>query len=315
MQRTIVGIRFQKIGKLYHFDASREPDLVPGDFAVVETSRGIQLGQVMGVVADPPKPPKGTWKHIERKATPQDLVIRQSLEQKETELMIAARAAASEHKYQGLKIVKAEFSFDGRNVALLYNTDDEKNEPNLGKLRGALKQDYPDLTLEFRRIGPRDVAKIIGGMGACGLASRCCSTFLTEFSPVSIKMAKAQGISLDPNEITGMCGRLRCCLVYEYEQYVEARKILPKRGKRVVTPSGEGTVLDSFPLKDSVLVRLNDETGTRAEFLKHELEPWDELEALRRKSEGTCDRHEGGGCTCGKGDAKAEGGEAPKTDD
>ncbi|MBI3159860.1 MAG: stage 0 sporulation family protein [Chloroflexi bacterium] len=316
MERTIVGIRFQKIGKLYHFDATREPDLVPGDFAVVETSRGIQLGQVMGIIADPPRPPKGTWKHIKRKATAQDLIIRQSLEQREVELMVAARAAASDKGYQGLKIVKAEFSFDGGTVALLYNTEDE-GEPNLGKLRAALKQEYPDLNVEFRRVGPRDVAKILGGMGACGLASRCCSTFLTEFSPISIKMAKAQGISLDPAEITGMCGRLRCCLIYEYEQYVEARKILPKRGKKVVTPMGEGVVLDSIPLKDSVIVRLNDEQGTRAEFLKHELEPWDELEALRRKSEGACDRHEGGGCTCGKADAEAktQGGEPPETDD
>ncbi len=315
MDKTIVGIRFQKIGKLYHFDASREPDLRPGDFAVVETTRGIQLGQVMGIIADPPKPPKGTWKHISRKATPQDLVIRESLGQKEIELMVAARAAAAELKYEGLKIVKAEFNFDGKTVALLYNTADENAEPNLGKLRAALKKEYPDLNLEFRRIGPRDVAKVIGGMGACGLASRCCSTFLTEFSPISIKMAKAQGISLDPAEITGMCGRLRCCLIYEYEQYVEARKILPKRGKKVVTPLGPAYVLDSIPLKDSVIVRLEDETGTRAEFLKHELEPWDELEALRRKSEGACDKHDSGGCNCGKGEAKAEGSEPPATDD
>ncbi len=103
------------------------------------------------------------------------------------------------------------------------------------------------MDIDFRRIGPRDVAKIIGGMGACGIEMRCCSTFLTEFSPISIRMAKAQGVSLDPSEITGMCGRLRCCLIYEYEQYVEARKHLPKRNKRVVTPEGEGKVIDSLP--------------------------------------------------------------------
>ena len=112
-------------------------------------------------------------------------------------------------------------------------------------------------------------------------------------------MAKAQGVSLAPTEITGMCGRLRCCLVYEYEQYVEARKTLPKRKKRVVTPMGEGKVVDVFPLKQSVIVRLF-ETGERHEFLKHELQPWDELEALRRKAEAPCDCHENGGCDCGK---------------
>ena len=126
--------------------------------------------------------------------------------------------------------------------------------------------------------------------------------FLTEFSPISIKMAKEQGISLTPSEITGMCGRLRCCLIYEYEQYVKARKELPKRNKRVVTPMGEGKVITVMPLKQAVIVDVP-EKG-RHEFLKHELEPWDELEALRRKSQEPCDRHENGGCDCGRDQKK-----------
>jgi cell fate regulator YaaT (PSP1 superfamily) len=157
----------------------------------------------------------------------------------------------------------------------------------------------------MRQVGPRDVAKILGGMGACGLEERCCSRFLTEFSPISIKMAKAQGISLNPQEITGMCGRLRCCLVYEYEQYVEARKHLPKRNKRVVTPMGEGRVYDVLPLKDAVIVVFED--GKRAEFLKHEVQPYDELKALEAKADAPCDKHENGGCNCGKASAEAEG--------
>jgi cell fate regulator YaaT (PSP1 superfamily) len=122
--------------------------------------------------------------------------------------------------------------------------------------------------------------------------------FLTEFSPISIKMAKEQGISLTPTEITGMCGRLRCCLVYEYEQYVEARKQLPKRGKRVVTPLGEGKVIDIYPLKQSVFVALD--SGNSQEFPHADIQPWEELEALRKKSQAPCDKHEGGGCDCGK---------------
>ncbi len=131
--------------------------------------------------------------------------------------------------------------------------------------------------------------------------------FLTDFSPVSIKMAKDQGISLTPSEITGMCGRLRCCLIYEYEQYVEARKQLPKRNKRVVTPKGEGKVIDVLPLSDRVMVLIETE-GERPQmftFDREEIQPWDELEALRRKSEAPCDRHEGGGCTCGKAQSKS----------
>ncbi len=298
-EQRIIGIRFQKVGKLYHFNAGNVEDLVPGDFAVVETSRGRQLGQVMGFIEDPPKPPRGTWKRIERKATPKDLILRQSLEQKELALTIDCRAKASELKIEGLKIVTVELSFDSQSIAILYNIDDQ-DAPNLGALVGVVKESYPDAEVEFRRIGPRDVAKIIGGMGACGLEARCCSTFLTEFSPISIRMAKAQGISLDPSEITGMCGRLRCCLIYEYEQYVEARKQLPKRNKKVVTPLGNGKVVDSYPLRDIVVVRLEGDERKQMEFLKDELEPWDELEALRRKSESPCDKHENGECDCGK---------------
>lgn len=300
---NVIGIRFQKIGKLYHFDASGVDDLRPGDFAVVKTSRGLQIGQVMGFIEEPPKPQKGTWKRIERKANPSDLVLRQSWEKKELEALIFCRAQAAERGIENIKLVKAEFSFDGKSITVLYNT--EEDDVKLTPIIKDLQKEYPNTRVDFRRIGPRDVAKIIGGMGACGLEARCCSTFLTEFSPISIKMAKAQGVSLDPSEITGMCGRLRCCLVYEYEQYVAARKELPKRGKRVVTPMGEGKVIDSLPLKDAVLVRLDEGDKTKMEFLKHELEPWDELEALRRKSESPCDKHEGGGCDCGKDKSKS----------
>jgi hypothetical protein len=170
----------------------------------------------------------------------------------------------------------------------------------------SLKRDmgdlYPNTYIEMRQIGPRDVAKIIGGMGACGLETRCCSQFLTEFSPISIKMAKEQGISLTPEEITGMCGRLRCCLIYEYDQYVEARKQLPKRNKKVITPKGEGKVIDVLPMSNQVVVLIENEEGKRFRetFIKEDIQPWAELDALKKKSQAPCDRHEGGGCTCGK---------------
>jgi len=111
--------------------------------------------------------------------------------------------------------------------------------------------------VDLRRIGPRDQAKLMGGYGACG-ELRCCSRFLSEFSPVSIKMAKTQGMSLNPSDITGMCGRLRCCLVYEHEQYAEACQMMPRRKKRVRTPYGEGKVVDLLPLKRMVVVQVED---------------------------------------------------------
>jgi cell fate regulator YaaT (PSP1 superfamily) len=138
-------------------------------------------------------------------------------------------------------------------------------------------------------------------MGACGIETRCCSRFLTDFSPISIKMAKEQGISFTLSEITGMCGRLRCCLIYEYEQYVEARKQLPKRNKRVVSPDGEGKVVDIYPMSNQVVVMFeNEERHTFRTYHRDDLQPWDELEALRRKAEAPCDRHENGECDCGK---------------
>jgi cell fate regulator YaaT (PSP1 superfamily) len=298
MDKFVVGIRFQKVGKVYHFDASGvRNDLQVGDYAVVETSRGRQLGEVVQVVDNPPPPPDGTWKPIKRRATPRDLVLRQIWEKKELEATINCRAKMAELGLQGIKIVAAEFTFDGKRLSFLYSTESE-GRVNLRELRNAMQRSYPRSRVEMRQIGPRDVAKIIGGMGACGLEKRCCSMFLTEFSPISIKMAKEQGISLTPSEITGMCGRLRCCLIYEYEQYVAARKQLPKRGKRVVTAQGEGKVVDTFPLKRSVLVEIA--KGKREEFNLEDIQPWEELEALRKKSQEPCDRHENGDCDCGK---------------
>lgn len=296
-QPYIVGIRFQKIGKIYHFDASSFPDLTAGDHAVVETSRGKQLGEVVEIVQEP-QPANGSWKPIQRRATPRDLLIRQLWQRKELEALINCREKAAELNLKGVKIVAAEYSFDGARLSFLYSTETEE-KIDLRALRRVLQRIYQRARVEMRQIGPRDVAKLLGGMGACGLETRCCSMFLTEFSPISIKMAKEQGISLTPSEITGMCGRLRCCLIYEYEQYVEARKQLPKRNKRVVSPKGEGKVVDVFPLKDTVMVEIED--GTLHEFSRLELQPWDELETLRRKSEAPCDRHENGGCDCGKG--------------
>jgi cell fate regulator YaaT (PSP1 superfamily) len=293
----LLGVRFQELGKIYHFEASPQDDLRPGDFVLVSTSRGREMAQVVQLVESPGKPPEGGWKPIERRATAQELVTRRQWQRRELEVMIECRAKAAELKLRGVKIAKAEYSYDGSCLIFLYASEgDEKVD--LKDLRREMQAILRRTRIEMRQIGPRDVAKILGGMGACGIEERCCSRFLTDFSPISIKMAKAQGISLNPQEITGMCGRLRCCLVFEYEQYAQARKQLPKRNKRVLTPLGEGRVVEVMPLKSSVIVALED--GKRAEFLKHELQPSDELKALEAKSQAPCDRHENGGCDCGR---------------
>ena len=297
MKAHIVGIRFQKVGKIYHFDASKDRDIRVGDHAVVVTSRGHQLGEVVQIIDNPSSPPGGRWKPIHHKATPRDLVIRQIWQKKELEAMINCRAKIAELGIKGIKIISSQFTFDGSRLSFLYSTEAD-GKIDLRPLIKVMRRSYTRSRIDMRQIGPRDVAKILGGMGACGMENRCCSTFLTEFSPISIRMAKEQGISLTPSEITGMCGRLRCCLLYEYEQYVKARKSLPKRNKRVVTPLGEGKVKYVYPLKESVVVLLD--SGNQQEFTKDEIQPYAELQALKKKAQEPCDKHPEGGCNCGQ---------------
>lgn len=301
----IIGVRFMRVSKLYHFDATEFPDVRPGDRVIVETTRGRQLGEVVQfILPEKQSPPEGGYKRIESVASPRDLAMEAHWRAKETEALINCRARAFELGLENVKIAKADYAYDGSRLTFLFSGPDDQNgggKVDLKSLRDDMQALHPQQVVQFRQIGPRDVAKIIGGLGACGLETRCCSMFLTEFSPVSIKMAKEQGISLNPEEITGMCGRLRCCLVYEYEQYVEARKTLPKRNKRVLTPKGEGKVVDVSPLKETVWVEVKEGEDLRTyEFVKADIQPKEELDALQKKANSPCDRHEGGGCTCGR---------------
>lgn len=284
-QPVIVGVRFSRIGKLYHFDASHLTGVRIGDSVVVETSRGWQIGEVASFVNAPQKPSEGGWKQVDRRATPRDLLARQAWQRKEVEVIVAARQRVTELRLQGIKIVAAEYSFDGVRLSIMFSTETEE-KPELKSLRGDMQKYFAPAQVDLRQLGPRDVAKLLGGMGACGLETRCCARFLTEFSSISIKMAKEQGISLTPTEITGICGRLRCCLIYEYEHYVAARAELPKRNKRVITPKGEGKVVEVFPLRQVIAVEIP-EVGVR-EFSKDDVQPAEELEALQQKAQSPC---------------------------
>ncbi len=251
----IVGIRFQRGGKTYHFDSSTCPDIQTDDFVIVETSRGMQLGQVVSFLEDGESSGDRNWKSILRKATPRDLVLRQTWEEKEQEALDFSQELVNKYKLDEVKFVSSEFSLEGENLTYLYCYEG-KGDPDLRKLTGDLKRAYSDTNVELKRIGPRDAAKIIGGLGVCGKGVRCCTEFMTDFSPISIRMAKQQGVSLAPSEITGMCGRLRCCLKYEHDFYVKAKKDLPKRGNHVITPQGDGKVVRLNTLKKLVFVDL-----------------------------------------------------------
>jgi cell fate regulator YaaT (PSP1 superfamily) len=261
----IAGVRFQPTGKIYHFDATNHPNLKAGDFVLLETSRGKQLGEVAGVRLLHEGERREDLKPIKRRATGHDLAVLQHWRKKEAEALAAAREEAANLDLP-IKIITAEYTFDGRRLTFLYVSDDKKL--NLGKLERQLRK-TTDSHIDMRRVGVRDQAKLMGGYGACG-EPRCCARFLSEFNPVSIKMAKTQGVSLNPSEITGVCGRLRCCLVYEDEQYKEACKLMPRRKKRVQTPQGEGKVVDLLPLKGTVVVQIEDR---RMEVPVEDVEP------------------------------------------
>ncbi|MCY3917667.1 MAG: regulatory iron-sulfur-containing complex subunit RicT [Chloroflexi bacterium] len=286
----VAGVRFQKIGKLYHFDFSGHPELKRGDFVIVDTRRGRQMGQIMGFTA----PDEGrAARQILRPATARDHVLRQHWDAKQDEALETCREAASNlRRMSEVKFVAAQYNYDGSVVTFLFSAEQKIDTSVLEK---RLQRKF-EARIEMRQIGPRDVAKLLGGFGACGI-TRCCSTFLTDFSPISIKMAKAQGISLNPSEITGMCGRLRCCLVFEYEQYVEARRQLPRRNKRVGTPQGEGRVLDQLPLRDAVLVEVGE--GVRKVVEREDIIPLEEFRKLAEKAHSPCDKHGDGSCECG----------------
>lgn len=255
----IVGIRFHDGGKTYHFDASSCPEVQVKDYVIVETSRGQQLGQVVSFL-DVDQEEERNWKSILRIASSRDLVLRQIWEKKEQQALEKCRSIAAEEHLEGLKLVSAEYSLEGKNLVFLYCYE-EADDLDLSGLNAKLKKEHGKTSLELRRVGPRDTAKIIGGLGACGKEVRCCTEFMTDFIPISIKMAKDQGISLAPSEITGMCGRLRCCMIHEHQQYKDAKKNLPKQGKRVRTPKGEGKVIRLNPMSQKVSVDLGGESG------------------------------------------------------
>lgn len=291
VNQKIVGVRFSKVGKIYNFDATNLENIQRGDVVVVETSRGWQLGEVISFVDPASQPPETSWKPLDRLATPKDLMQRQSWQNQEQEVVEKCVARVKELHLSHIKVVSSEYSFDGRKLTILFCSDTEE-KVELKSLRSDMQKLFAPSQVELRQIGPRDVAKTMGGMGACGLECRCCTRFITEFSSISIKMAKEQGISLTPAEITGMCGRLRCCLIYEYDNYVEARKLLPKKNKRVMTPDGEGKVVDVQTLRGVVVVELP-ERGKR-EYDNNDIQLLEETEILNKAANSFVSRHTGG---------------------
>ena len=247
---TVIGVRFRNAGKLYYFNPC---ELWPtaGDAVIVETVRGMEYGEVVtGVkeVSDELITPP--LKNVIRIATAEDAQHHAENVAKEKDAMAVCQKKVDEHKLQ-MKLVGCEYTFDNSKILFYFTSDKRVDFRVLVKdLAGVFRT-----RIELRQIGVRDEAKMMGGLGICG-RQVCCAAFLGDFQPVSIKMAKEQNLSLNPNKISGVCGRLMCCLKYEEDHYEATRKQMPKVGKEVITPDGNGTVIELNILKETVRVRL-----------------------------------------------------------
>lgn len=256
-QQVVVGVRFSKIGKNYFFDASNLEGFNIGDFVVVETSRGWQIGELTQIVDNEQFKNNLNYKPINRKATSEDLAKRDDLAKNAEEALLYCRQEVKRLNIANVKIISSEISFDNKLISFIYTSATDE-QPNLNPLKGSLTKYFKNIRVDFHKIGPRDVARYLGGMGACGFETRCCAKFLKDFESISINMAKKQGISLTPSDITGMCDRLRCCLQYEYCQYVDILGKFPRKNKIVETPKGKGKVVDIAPLSNTVSVYLEE---------------------------------------------------------
>ena len=247
----VVGIRFRNAGKIYYFGPGKL-QLKAGMHAIVETARGVEMGTVM---TDPREVSEESvvqpLKPVIRIATEQDEKQAEKNRQKEKEAFKICLEKIAKHKLD-MKLVEAEYTFDNNKLLFYFTADGRIDFRELVKDLAAVFR----TRIELRQIGVRDESKMLGGLGLCGQPF-CCSRFLKNFQPVSIKMAKEQGLSLNPAKISGSCGRLMCCLAYEQKSYEYLNSITPQVGSIVRTPDGEGTVMEVNVVAGTLKVRSN----------------------------------------------------------
>jgi len=254
---NVVGVRFMRAGKIYSFDAAGL-DIKINDMVIVETNRGIELGRVIvGAKEVAPAENAEPFKPVIRMATPED--INQAKFQKDrTRKALTKSKELIESLNLPRKVIYLQYNLDGSHLIIFFYSEKRVAFRELvRKLSHELRTH-----VELRQVGARDEAKLIGGVGKCG-CQLCCVSFLSEFMPVSIKMAKEQDIALNPMKTSGLCGRLLCCLSYEYEQYHSMKGKLPDMGQEVLTKMGRGKIVGRNVIKESLMVEL--ETGMTIE--------------------------------------------------
>ena len=261
--KKIVGVRFREGGKIYDFDPGHFV-LSVGDYVMVKTEKGFTVGKVVTPprrLGDDVEYPK--LKKIFRLATEEDLKQYEEMLQREKRAFAFCKVRI---KARGLpmNLVLVESLYDGSKITFYFTADGRVDFREL--VKDLVKEFHT--RIELRQVGVRNQAKMIGGIGSCG-RELCCSGFLREFHPVSIKMAKEQNLSLNPSKISGACGRLMCCLKFEYESYMESKKGMPKLGKKIDTPIGRGRVIRQNIINKTVTVSLD--SGSEVEFTMEDL--------------------------------------------
>ncbi|WP_070121514.1 PSP1 domain-containing protein [Bacillus marinisedimentorum] len=252
----VVGVRFKKAGKIYYFDPADFP-VSAGDFVIVETVRGIEYGKV---VIDKKKVDENDivlpLKKVIRIADQKDQLAVKDNKDAAQEAFDVCVKKIDEHELE-MKLVDVEYTFDRNKVIFYFTADGRVDFRELVKDLASIFR----TRIELRQIGVRDEAKMLGGIGPCG-RMLCCSTFLGDFEPVSIKMAKDQNLSLNPTKISGLCGRLMCCLKYENDTYETAKKELPDVGQKIDTPQGAGRVTGLNILERLVRIEIAEQERT-----------------------------------------------------
>ena len=251
----IIGVRFKNAGKVYYFDPG-DMSFAKGTQVIVETSRGVECGETVianRLVGDDEC--TQPLKKVLRAATDEDLRRIAQNQEKEAHALKVCAEKVRKHNLD-MKLISAEYTFDNNKILFYFTSDGRVDFRELVKdLASVLRA-----RIELRQIGVRDEAKMLGGLGICGRPF-CCATFLGDFQPVSIKMAKEQGLSLNPTKISGTCGRLMCCLKYEQNAYEDLLRTTPRQGAQVVTPDGNGVVTEVSLLTGMLKVSVMTDSG------------------------------------------------------
>ena len=252
----IVGVRFKDIGKIYYFSPN-DIEFEVGDGVIVETVRGIEFGKVALAVREVDESQLvSPLKPVIRKATEKDFETAQRNVDKKGDAIKVAKEKIEKHNLN-MKLIDCEFTFDNTKVIFYFTSETRVDFRELVKDLAS----HFRIRIELRQVGIRDEAKLLGGLGPCGRAC-CCSSCLGDFARVSIKMAKTQGLSLNPGKISGLCGRLMCCLQYENEYYSETYKLMPKINSEIKTPDGKAIVMSNDMLKKVVTAKITGADGS-----------------------------------------------------